>query len=262
MGEREDISVVITAYNEARNLPPTLARIGDFLDSPGATVEILVVDDGSSDGTAAVAEAAGSAEGGVLRSLSHNANRGKGAAVRTGVMASRGDTVIVTDADGNYLTGRAGAYLDALRRGADVVIASRTHPDSTWQVTPASASYVHRRRAMGRIFGALVRGIVGPGLGDTQTGLKFFRGDAARALFRDVALKGYAYDVEMLHRARMRGMKTVELPFVYSVPTPESRVARLDPLRMTLDLLRVRWLCRGESFATEGTENTEHDNNQ
>jgi glycosyltransferase involved in cell wall biosynthesis len=246
-----DISVVIPAFNESRNLPFTLAGIGLFLDSPGAAFEVVVVDDGSADDTAEVARAASVAAGGSVRVLRHGANRGKGAAVRTGVLASRGDVVIVTDADANYLTGSAGTYLDALRAGADVVLASRAHRRSTWQVTPLSARYVHRRRAMGRVFNALVRGIVGLPLGDTQAGLKFFRGDAARGLFRDIVLDGYVYDVEMLCRARRRKMKTVELPLVYRVATPESRIARLDPCRMALDLLRVRWLCRDEPPAED-----------
>ncbi len=245
-GELVDISVVIPAFNESLNLPSTLAGLGLFLDSPGAAFEVVVVDDGSTDETAEVARAASVAAGGDVRVLRHGANRGKGAAVRTGVLASRGDVVIVTDADANYLTGSAGTYLAALRAGADVVLASRAHRESTWQVTPASARYVHRRRAMGRIFNALVRGIVGLPLGDTQAGLKFFRGDAARELFRDIVLDGYVYDVEMLCRAQRRGMKMVELPLVYRVATPESRIARLDPCRMALDLLRVGWLCRGE----------------
>ncbi|MHC4247608.1 MAG: glycosyltransferase [Planctomycetota bacterium] len=244
-----DISVVIPAFNEAGKVPRTIARVGHFLEAPGADVEVLVVDDGSFDGTADAAEAAGPASGGKVRVLRHGANRGKGAAVRTGVLASRGDVVVVTDADGNYITGGARAYLDAIRGGADVVLASRAHRRSTWQVTAASARYVHRRRAMGRVFNAFVRAIVGLSLGDTQTGLKLFRGDAARELFRDLVLDRYVYDVELLCRARRRGMRVVELPIVYSVPRPESSIARLDPCRMALDLLRVRWLCRAEPLA-------------
>jgi hypothetical protein len=99
---------------------------------------------------------------------------------------------------------------------------------------------------MGRVFNALVRAIVGLSLGDTQTGLKLFRGDAARGVFGDVVLDRYVYDVEMLCRALRRGMRIVELPLAYCVPRPESSIARLDPCRMALDLLRVRWLCRGE----------------
>jgi hypothetical protein len=113
-------------------------------------------------------------------------------------------------------------------------------------VTRESAGYVHRRRVMGRFFNLLVRWIAGVPLGDTQTGLKLFRGDVARGLFRAVALEGYAYDVEMLCRALRRGLRIAELPLTYRVPTSESRVRRLDPPRMAFDLLRVRWLCSGE----------------
>lgn len=242
-----DISVVIPAFNEARALPTTLPRVTTFLGGTGRAgggrVEILVVDDGSADGTARAAESAG-VEG--VRVLRHGSNRGKGAAVRTGVLESRGDVVLVTDADGNYVTGHAGPYLDAMRAGADVVLASRAHRASTWRVSRASARYIRRRRLMGRAFNALVRAIVGLSLTDTQTGLKLYRGDAARALFRDLVIEGFAYDVEILCRARRRGMRIVELPLVYRVPSPESSVTLRHPPRMALDLLRVRRLCRDE----------------
>ena len=241
-GARVNISVVIPAFNEAKVLPATLARLDDFLEGSGTGPrEVLIVDDGSTDGTAEAVKSLGRPEVTVLR---HPRNSGKGAAVRTGVLESRGDVVIVTDADGDYLHNRAAPFLEAIRAGADVVLASRAHPQSTWKVLPAASRHVRRRRVMGRLFNGLVRLLVGLRVGDTQTGLKFFRAEAARALFRDLRLTGFAYDVEILCRARRRGLRTRELPLVYCCPSPESKVTRLDPVRMTLDLFRVRHLCR------------------
>jgi len=249
------VSAVIPALNESRSLPRTLERLDAFLDpslDPSLNEagigrrEIIVVDDGSTDGTASAAEALGRADVKVLR---HSCNRGKGAAVRTGVLATNGDVVIVTDADGNYLNNRAGPFLEAIRSGADIVLGSRAHAGCKWKVTPEAARYIHRRRVIGRIFHDIVRAVTGLNLEDTQTGLKFFRGEVAREVFGDLVIEGFAYDVEVLMRARRRGYRIVELPLVYHCPTCESRVTRLDPPRMVLELLRGRRICRGEGRA-------------
>ena len=263
-----NVSVVIPALNEARSLPRTLERLDAFLDEAGVhRSEVIVVDDGSTDGTAGAVEALGRANVKVLR---HSRNRGKGAAVRTGVLATNpaqvgaglsvgranapgGDVVIVTDADGNYLNNRAGPFLEAIRSGADIVLGSRAHAGCKWKVTPAAARYIHRRRVMGRIFHDIVRVLTGLNFEDTQTGLKFFRGEVAREVFGDLVIEGFAYDVEVLMRARRRGYRIVELPLVYHCPTSESRVTRLDPPRMFLDLLRVRRVCRGEKRSARDT---------
>lgn len=240
-----NVSVVIPAYNEANVLPQALERLDVFLERSGANErQILVVDDGSTDGTARAVEALGLAGVEVLR---HSCNRGKGAAVRTGVLETDGDVVIVTDADGNYLHDNAAPFLEALRSGADIVLASRAHAASRWRVAPGALRYICRRRVMGRLFNSLVRAFTGLGLADTQTGLKFLRGHVARELFRDLVIEGFAYDVELLYRAAARGFRTVELPLAYCCPTADSSVTFWDPARMALDLLCIRWLCRRET---------------
>lgn len=241
---RVDLSVVIPAYNEAGVLPETLARLDEFLrGSQVSRKEVLVVDDGSTDGTAEAVESLGMAD---VETIRLPKNRGKGAAARAGVLRTRGEVVMVTDADGNYLHNRAGPFLEALRAGADVVLASRAHPQSTWAVEPRASRYFRRRRLMGRVFNHLVRRLLALPLTDTQTGLKFLRGDAARELFRDLVLEGFAYDVELLCRAHRRGYLIRELPLVYHCPSARSKVSRMDPPRMMLDLIRARRLCRGE----------------
>ena len=237
------ISVVIPALNEAGSLPGALRLLGRFLEGAGADLkEIIVVDDASTDGTAEAAESLAVPE---LRALRLPVDRGKGAAVRAGVIETTGDVVVVTDADGNYLQNRAGPFLDALRAGVDIALASRSHPGSMWEVSPGAAWYIRRRRLMGRVFNGLVRLLLDLRVRDTQTGLKFFRGDVARELFRDLEIEGFAYDVEILCRARRRGYRLRELPLVYVCPSAESKVTFWDPPRMAADLLRIRRLCRG-----------------
>ncbi len=240
-------SVVIPAFNAAGVLPETLARLDVFLEGCGVErKKVLVVDDGSSDGTAEVVRSLGMPGVTVLR---HSRNRGKGAAVRTGVLESDGDVVIITDADGNYVHGRAGPFLDVIRAGVDIVTASRAHPASVWKIGPAASWYILRRRVMGRVYNILVRLLLGVPVKDTQTGLKFFRGEVARALFRDLVVTGFAYDAEILCRARRRGFRTRELPLVYCCPNTETTVAFAAPARMLLDLVRACGLCRSERAA-------------
>lgn len=242
-GERPQLSVVIPAFNEESVLPRTLALLDEFLaDSQPLRTEVLVVDDGSEDGTAACAQGALGARGFVVRLPR---NMGKGAAVREGVLRTRGDVVMITDADGNYLHNRSGPYLAALSN-ADIVLASRAHPASSWDVSPAARRYMRRRRLMGRVFSRLVDLVAGVRLTDTQTGLKFLRGPQARQLFADMATDGFAFDVELLCRALRRGMRVAELPLVYTCESCSTKVGRLDPLRMFVDLFRIRFLCRGE----------------
>lgn len=246
-----NISVVIPAFNEADKLPGALTLLEDFLEGSGAGLkEVVVVDDGSTDGTAEAAESLGRPEvvkmNTRVRVLRHPVNRGKGAAVRTGVMETTGDVVILTDADGNYLHNRAGPFLETLCAGADIVLASRYRPGSSWDVSPSAAPYIRRRRAMGRTFNTLVRLVTGLPVTDTQTGLKFFRGEVARGLFSNLVTEGFAYDVEILCRARRRGFRIRELPFVYRCPSAESKVTFWDPAKMLVDVLRVPCLCRGE----------------
>jgi dolichyl-phosphate beta-glucosyltransferase len=272
-----DVSAVIPAFNESGALAGTLELVKRFVEGPrirpvtsgprgsgrdARLVEVVVVDDGSTDGTA---EAAEKLDGGLVRVLRHVTNRGKGAAARTGVLAARGDVIVLTDADGNYLHNPGSPYLDALRDGADIVLASRVHPDSSCEVARCATWYHRRRRLMGRVFSVLVRAAAGLRLRDTQTGLKLFRSDIARELFSELALDGFAFDVELLCRARARGLRIVELPLVYTCGSVETKVTHLDPVRMALDVLRtrrLRWLrreCRRRVPSQTGTRSRESD---
>lgn len=232
-----ELSVVIPAYNEARRLPATLEKVCTFLDSRGGGAwEVLVVDDGSSDGTSAAAEAF---EARGARLLRQPENRGKGAALQAGVLASQGAQVLLCDADLSTpiedletLAGHLGE--------AEVVLGSRAVGDSN--VTVHQPFY---RELMGKIFNLLVRFLGITGLRDTQCGFKLLDGAVARKLFAELTVERFAYDVELVWLARRHGYRVVEVGVTWA-DSPASRVSPFkDSLNMFLDVLRVRFRRRG-----------------
>jgi dolichyl-phosphate beta-glucosyltransferase len=229
------LSVVIPAYDEERRLPVTLRTVIAHLSVRGRPFEIVVADDGSRDDTAHIASAAG-AEARVLR-LPH---RGKGAAVRAGVLAASGDLLLVTDADLSTPIAELDLLVAALDR-CDVAIGSRN-------VAGARVTVPQRldRRLMGRAFNLLVRVLLLPGLRDTQCGVKLFRREAALAVFQRCRSDGFAFDVEVLALARRLGYRVAEVPVEWR-NSPDSRVRPLlDVPRMFLELLTIRRRCRAE----------------
>ena len=229
------LSVVIPAYNEERRLPATLNAVLADLRGRRRPFEVLVADDGSSDATARLAREAGP-EVRVLR-LAH---RGKGAAVRDGVLASSGDLVLVTDADLSTPIEEVDLLVAALE-GCEVAIGSRN-------VAGARVAVRQRldRRVMGRVFNLLVRVLLLPGLQDTQCGVKLFRRDVALAVFERCQSDGFAFDVEALSLARRLGHRVAEVPVEWR-NSPDSRVRPLvDVPRMFWELLTIRRRCRAE----------------
>jgi dolichyl-phosphate beta-glucosyltransferase len=221
--------VVVPAYGEAGRVGATVARLRSGVAALGEDVEILVVDDGSPDRTAEEAAAAGA------RVLRLAENRGKGAAVRAGVLAARGRSVVFTDADLAYPPEQVGAVLAALEDGWDVVVGSRRHPQSA---DAAGASTV--RVVSGRLFNLLTATVLLGQYRDTQCGLKGFRSDVGRLLFRHTKLDRFAFDVEVLHLVERYRLSLTEVPVVL-VRAPGSTVrVGFDALRMVRDLFRVR----------------------
>jgi dolichyl-phosphate beta-glucosyltransferase len=224
--------VVVPAFNEARRLPPTLERIQRHLAGRPGGAEIIVVDDGSRDDTAAVAAKAG------VTVLRNEGNRGKGYSVRRGMLHASGARRLMTDADLSTPIeelDRLGALMD---EGYDVVIASRALPGSRIEV--------HQpwyRENMGRLFNGLVRLIVLPGLQDTQCGFKLFSARAARDAFSVARLDGFSFDVEALYVARRRGYRIAELPVVWR-NDEATRVGLVRGALAFLDLARIRLQAR------------------
>ncbi|MBN2493949.1 MAG: glycosyltransferase family 2 protein [Deltaproteobacteria bacterium] len=234
MPERVELSVVIPAYNEQQRIGQSLDRLRAYCDREHPQYEVLVVDDGSSDRTAElVAERC--AGWPALELLRMERNRGKGAATRRGVLRTRGEWVLCSDADLStpieYL-----APLLAAGEQNEVVIGSRAVAGA--QITRRQPVY---RVLMGRVFNWVVRALTAPGLQDTQCGFKLFRRDAARAIFSRTAIDGFAFDVEALFIAHRLGYRIAEVPVAWH--NDERSKVRLirDPARMFLDVIAVRW---------------------
>lgn len=228
--------MILPAYNEARRLPASLARCADFLHARGIAAEIVVADDGSTDRTCDAVEAArDELEDHHVRmrclSLSH---RGKGGAVRAGVLAAEGDPIVFLDADLTIPVEVVDDFLRALRDGADIAIASRYVPgsvvDRPWW-----------RRLMGDVYRALVKLLVPTGLEDTQCGGKAYTAEAARWLFGRQRVDGFAFDAEVLFLARRAGYRIVEIPFALRQRRETSIDFLRESPRMLRDLFLIRW---------------------
>ncbi len=227
-----ELSIIIPAFDEARRLPATLQKIEAYCDARPRQVEVLVVDNGSGDGTAAVTRAA---DWPALRLLSEP-RRGKGAAVRTGMLAARGKFVLFSDADLSTPIEEVEALLQAIWGGADIAITSRGLRRSRVQV--------HQpwyRERMGKTFNFLVQSLVLRGIHDTQCGFKCFRRATVKPLFGPLRTAGFGFDVEVLARARALGYRIAEIPTRW-INSPDSRVRPgIDSARMFYELLAIRW---------------------
>lgn len=230
------LSVVIPAYNEARRIPAYLQSIVAYLDGRGLSYEILVIDDGSSDETAALIERAGMQHS-HIRLIRLPRNRGKGAAVRAGMQAARGELQLFADADGATPIPELERLEAAVNNGADIAIGSRTlaSRDSRYRVK----ARLHRT-LMGNLFNRIVRRLGIRDIHDTQCGFKLFRQSAAQDLFARARIDGYGFDLELLYLARQRGYRIAEIPINWE-DQPGSKVRVLsDGLRMLGELLAIR----------------------
>jgi len=235
------LSVIIPAFNEEDRLPATLAEAHAWLTANiRDAFEILVVDDGSSDGTVGLVRAIIS-DMPEIKLLQQPENRGKGAAVRRGMLEAKGEMRLFMDADHATHVSEAARALAAIAAGADVVAASRQHPDSD---IARHQSWL--REHMGQSFNLLMRIMVGLDMQDTQCGFKAFTAAAAAAIFSRQKLEGFSFDVEVLFLAKALGFTIAEIP-VRWVNEPNSKVRMLlDPLRMFVDLMRIRRLHRSD----------------
>lgn len=231
------ISIVIPAYNEERRLPSALHSVVSYITAKGwSFFEVLVVDDGSSDATAACVEEF-ERHHPEVRLLRNPGNRGKGYAVRHGILETRGDWVLFTDADLSAPIEELEKLLAAARAGeASIAIGSRA--------LNRSLIGVHQpflREQAGRVFNLLMRILTGLPFWDTQCGFKLFEGAAAREIFRRQRIDRFGFDVEVLFLARKLGFRTVEVPVRWNHAAGTSVKMLRDSLSMFLDLLRVRW---------------------
>lgn len=227
------LTVVLPAYRAADRVAASVAAVRDALAD--IDLEILVVDDGSADGTAEQAEAAGA----VVVRLPEN--RGKGAAVRAGVLASSGRTVAFTDVDLAYPPEQLRALLVEIEDGWDVAVGNRWHPDSESITRPP-----YLRRLSSRLFNALTAAVLLAQYRDTQCGCKAFRSDVARTVFEHTLLDGFAFDVEVLHLVERYRLSLREVPVRVSEDGSSTVRVGAVALGMVRDLFRVRrWGSQG-----------------
>ncbi|QHY97171.1 Poly-beta-1,6-N-acetyl-D-glucosamine synthase [Streptomyces sp. S4.7] len=266
-GSAVDLTVVVPAYNEERRLRPTLDAICAHLSADPdrwGDWELIVVDDGSTDGTAAVAAAAASDEP-RIHVLTSRENRGKGYALRQGVLASYGRRVLVTDADlatpieeldalDALLTPDDGPYDVGPDEGEPYAYDDAPAAAIGSRALPGSRIDVHQRPLrewLGRLGNRLIRLVAVRGISDTQCGFKLFDGDKARAAFAASRLDGWGIDVEILRHFRRAGWPVAEVPVRWSHQTG-SKVRATDYGRVLLELLRLRTRTRPVDLAVGG----------
>ncbi len=231
-----DVSVVVPAYNEEGRILPTLLSIVEYFSASRLSYEVIVVDDGSVDGTTELVREVGRRFPAVSV-IRLPRNMGKGAAVRTGMRSASGRFIVFNDADGATPISEVRRLLTSMDQGADIAIGSRA--------LYSAETHVERRlgRAVaGRIFAFLVNAWVVPGIADTQCGFKMFRRHVARKIFEIQRLHGFAFDVEVLRIASVLGHRVVEVPINWTDMSGSKVNMIRDSLRMFRDICLVRYL--------------------
>jgi dolichyl-phosphate beta-glucosyltransferase len=229
---RPSLSVVVPAYNEEDRLGGSLSTIWTYLHDQFDDFELIVIDDGSCDGTAAIVEWI-AREHSEVRLISYQPNRGKGYAVRVGILQARGEMVLFSDADLSTPIEEVESLLARIHEGSEVAIGSRAVPGALLAVRQP-----WYRELAGRSFNLLAQRVT-PGIRDTQCGFKLFRRVAAREIFSRMEEDGFGFDAEALHIAMRLGYRIAEVP-VRWVHREGSKVRLLrDSTRMFLTLLRV-----------------------
>jgi dolichyl-phosphate beta-glucosyltransferase len=227
------LSVIIPAFNEERRLPPTLESIHRYLTQREVTFEIVVVDDGSDDHTVETVQEFGKHHDGV-RLISYAPNQGKGYAVRTGMLAATGDFVLLDDADGSSPIEELERLEAAVREGADIAIGSRNMLEAGTKIQA-----LPYRKYIGNTFNSIVQSLLLPGIRDTQCGFKLFKHEIGQDLFSVNTQNGYAFDVEILFVARIRGYKTTEIAINWhNVEGSKVNVFK-DSVLMLIEVLRI-----------------------
>jgi glycosyltransferase involved in cell wall biosynthesis len=236
------LTIAVPVWNGASRLREALHQIEEFAAGFPEPCELIVVDDGSRDETPEILRdfAAGRAW---ARVITHEQNRGKGAALKTAVAASRGELLLTLDGDASYTLDVLPDFLGALRRGHDAAIGNRRDRRTRFVLHPRDFAYVGRRHAIGGLYTWLARTIAGVDVHDCQAGFKTYRGDVARRLFPQVSADRFGFDVELLALLQFHGLRVIELPVTFLYKHQPSTVKLI---RDGLSLLRRLFLVRIE----------------
>lgn len=233
-----ELSIIIPAYNEEKRLGRTLTSIRDYFASQSVAmedIEIIVVDDGSSDGTAKVAREYERLMP-ELRLIQNAGNRGKGFSVKHGMLEARGKIALFTDADLSSPIEESSKLLAALKAGNDVAIGSRALDRSLITVHQS-----HLREIAGMIFNGFVRVLTGLPFHDTQCGFKAFVRERAQIAFEQQRIERFGFDPEILFIAKRHGLRTVEVPVRWAHDAGTKVHVFRDSLLMFGDLVVIRW---------------------
>ena len=231
-----ELSIIVPAYNEEALITSTLEGLKTYFSTRTEQYEIIVIDDGSQDETAACTAEWQKANRADLRLLINEKNMGKGSSIKRGVLESRGSYIIFIDADLPYELDAIEGFLTALRNGYDLAVGSRVLPGSQVKGVPIL------RYISGQIFSWMVQGILFSGLPDTQCGFKSFRSSAAKEIFRRLTINGFGFDVEMLFVARKLKLAIQPVAVRMIDHRHRSRVRLLiDSFKMFANLFMVRW---------------------
>jgi dolichyl-phosphate beta-glucosyltransferase len=226
------VSIVVPAYNEEARLTGTLEKLSSFLAQRADSWEVRVVDDGSTDGTSAIVERAAAANAGIV--LQREPHRGKGGAVKAGLLAARMPFRFICDADLSMPVEELPRFLPPLLNAFDVAIGSREGHGARRIGEPLA------RHLAGRAFNYAVQRLTVPGIEDTQCGFKMFTAEAVDAIFPFVTVDGWAFDIEVLCIARAKGLRIVEVPIEWHYRRESQLNLVRDGVAMFSELLRIR----------------------
>lgn len=238
--EKTLISFVLPAFNEGEHIEESLKRLDSKFSNDYLKHEIVVVDDGSVDDTRLKAWKYAKRNGHV-KIIAYNHNVGKGFAVKTGFLGTAGDAVVLLDSDLDIEIKQINLYIQALRFG-DIVIGSKYHPESV-----VGTSLL--RRFLSRGFNILTKLLTGVKISDTQVGIKAIRRDVFLGIFKNLSVKRYAYDVELLVLANLYGLKVIELPVRLKI---RDKLTITEIWHMLLDLLGIAYRLRIKKYYHKG----------
>jgi len=239
------LSIIIPAHNEETRLPPTLEQVFAFLGKQDFAAEVLVVENGSTDRTYELAQ--GYTAGHPNLHVIRESGRGKGLAVRTGMLAARGEYRLMCDADLSMPIEETLKFLSPEVADFDIVIASREAPGSVRYDEP------RYRHLGGRLINLIIRLSILRGLQDTQCGFKCFHAQAANDLFKRQTLMGWSFDIELLYIARRHGYRITEIPIDWYYRAESKVNAVTDAMRMIHDIFQIHTNARRGLYDTDRT---------
>jgi dolichyl-phosphate beta-glucosyltransferase len=235
-------SLILPVYNAETYLKASLRQVHEWLAARPEPWELLIVDDASTDGSPEILDAfLGAHRGEPVERIRFTANRGKGFAIRAGLLRAKAPLALFNDCDLAYPLENVSRVVAALAEGADAAIACRVLPDSAYVMSPSFFHYLYTRHLMGRAFNLVCRVLTVPRILDTQAGLKGFRTEAVRPVLRQLRMDGFSFDVELLRALTDHGARIVEVPVAFRYDSEPSTVAfAVDSARMFRDLVRIR----------------------